>query len=56
MLIDKIKPYKITLPAEVEITFQRTDYCDEVEEKYERTGSRTVRKIINKIDTYTSLL
>jgi D-amino peptidase len=55
-LIGKIKPYKIALPAEITVTFQRTDYCDEAAKKYERIDSRTVRKTIDKIDTFFSLI
>jgi D-amino peptidase len=55
-LIGKIKPYKIALPAEITVTFQRTDYCDEYQGKYERVDSRTLRKTIDKIDTFFSLI
>lgn len=55
-LIDKIKPYKISLPAEILFTFQRTDYCDKFAEGRERVGSRTIRKIVKEIVTYSSLL
>ena len=55
-LIGKIDPYKISLPAEVLFTFQRTDYCDKFAEGRERVGSRTIRKIVNEIVTYSSLL
>ena len=55
-LIGKIKPYKISFPAEITVTFQRTDYCDEAAKKYERIDSRTVRKSIDKIDTFLSLI
>lgn len=55
-LIDKIAPYKISLPAEITVTFQRTDYCDEAAKKYERINSRTVRKVIDKIVDYHSLI
>lgn len=55
-LIEKIEPYKISLPAEITVTFQRTDYCDEAAEKYERIDSRTVKKTVPEIVDYTSLL
>jgi D-amino peptidase len=57
-LITKAKPYKIKLPAEITVTFQRTDYCDEASKKYERIDARTVRKIIDKIvpDTKVSIV
>ena len=49
-----IEPYKISLPAKISVTFQRTDYCDEMADKYERVDSRTVVKIIDEITTYRS--
>jgi D-amino peptidase len=55
-LIGKIKPYKISLPAEITVTFQRNDYCDEAAEKYERLNSRTVIKRIDKITDFMSLI
>ena len=55
-LIGKIEPYKVSLPAEVKVTFQRTDYCDEAAEKYERIDSRTVKKTVPEIVDYMSLL
>ncbi|MBE6645393.1 MAG: hypothetical protein E7612_08475 [Ruminococcaceae bacterium] len=55
-LIGKIEPYKISLPAEILFTFQRTDYCDKFAEGRERIGSRTIRKVINEIVNYKSLL
>ena len=55
-LIGKLRPYKIELPAEVRITFQRTDYSDEAAKKYERVDSRTVVKRVDKIVDYMSLL
>lgn len=55
-LIDKIEPYRISLPAEITVTFQRTDYCDEAANKYQRIDSRTVRKIIDKIEDFHSMI
>ena len=55
-LVGKIPPYRIFLPAEITVTFQRTDYCDDAAKKYERIDSRTVRKIIDKIIDYHSLI
>ena len=54
--IKKIDPYKISLPAEITVTFQRTDYCDEAAKKYERINSRTVKKVVTEITDYTSLI
>ena len=55
-LISDIKPYRISLPAEITVTFQRTDYCDAVAQKYERVNSRTVKKNIERIVDYSSLV
>ena len=55
-LIGKIQPYKISLPAEITVTFQRVDYCDEAAKNYERINSRTVRKRIDKITDFRSLI
>lgn len=55
-LIEKIEPYKISLPAEITVTFQRTDYCDDSAHKYERIDSRTVRKTVNEIVDFSSLI
>ena len=55
-LIKDIKPYKVNLPAEVRVVFQRPDYCDDAAERYERIDSRTVRKSVEKIESYFSLL
>ena len=54
-LADKITPYKISLPAEITVTFQRTDYCEALADKYERVDSRTLKKTISKIIDYSSL-
>lgn len=56
LLANKIKPYKISFPAEILVTFQRTDYCDEAALKNERISSRTVRKVITEITDFASLL
>ena len=55
-LVNKIEPYKIYLPAEITVTFQRTDYCDELATKYERVDSRTIKKNIDRIENYYSLI
>ena len=55
-LICKIKPYKIDLPAEIRVTYQRTDYSESAAKKYVRIDSRTVMKRIEKITDYMSLL
>lgn len=55
-LIGKIAPYRISLPAEVRLTLQRTDYCDAFANRYERVDSRTVQKTVEKINCYSDLL
>lgn len=54
--VPEAKPYTVSLPAELTLTFQRTDYCDDAAKLYERVDSRTVRKTVEKIETYRSLL
>ena len=54
--ITEFSPYKIELPATIEVTFQRTDYCDDAAKNNERIGSRTIRKVINEITDFMSLL
>ena len=54
--INAIKPYKIDLPATIEVTFQRTDYCDDAAKNNERIGSRTIKKVITEITDFMSLL
>lgn len=55
-LIGRVKPYEVKLPAEVVLTFQRTDYCDKYADRYERIGSRTIKKTVTEIVDYLSLL
>ncbi|MEA4832760.1 MAG: M55 family metallopeptidase [Oscillospiraceae bacterium] len=57
-LTGKIKLYKPLLPLELIFTFQRCDYCDEYESRpgLERTGPRTLRKLVNKVERYTDIL
>lgn len=55
-LIKQIQPYKVSLPAEITVTFQRTDYCDEAAKKYARVDSRTVKKVIENITDFYSLI
>lgn len=57
-LKDKIKPYKLALPATVEITFTRSDYCESYLEKKEaeRIDARTIRKTVDKIVNYHDIM
>ncbi len=56
--IGKIKPLKPELPATVEVTFSRSDFCDETfkdAENTERCG-RTLKKKHDKINCYLDLV
>ena len=54
-----ITPYHIQLPATVELTFYRTDYCESALEgcgaEIERVDARTLRKKISNITKYADL-
>jgi len=55
----EIPPMKTPLPAEITLTFYRTDMCEQVLAKrgpeVERLDARTLRKISEKITTYQDL-
>ena len=54
-----IKPYTISLPAEIKLEVYRTDYCDEIMERMPhltRLDARTVVKTIDKVETYSNML
>ncbi len=56
--MDEIKPYKIQLPTEIELTLYRSDYCDEIcrySDNIIRNG-RTVIKTVTKIEKYRDIL
>ena len=57
-LIGKAKPYKVTLPAEIKIEYNRADYCDDAAKwsGAERLDARTLRKITEKIEFYRDIL
>ena len=57
-LAGKIKPYRISLPAEIKVEFNRSDYCDEAVQwsNAERLDARTLRKVIDRIDAYLDIL
>lgn len=56
---EKIGCFHMDFPAEVELTFYRTDMCDAVYEKadkqVERADARTLRKTIEKLSCYEDL-
>ncbi|NLA83513.1 MAG: aminopeptidase [Clostridiales bacterium] len=58
-LAGKIKPYKPLLPLEIILELYRSDMCDELMERckdIERIDAHTVRKVVHKIDKYSSIL
>jgi D-amino peptidase len=57
--ISEFKPFRVLLPAVIEVEYNRTDYADAVTERrpdVERTGPRTVRRIVSEIVRYEDLL
>ncbi|MBQ9718286.1 MAG: M55 family metallopeptidase, partial [Clostridia bacterium] len=57
-LVGKAKPYRVTLPAEIRIEYNRADYCDDAAKwsGAERLDARTLRKITDKIEVYRDIL
>ncbi|MEG2570367.1 MAG: M55 family metallopeptidase [Clostridia bacterium] len=58
-LIGKIAPYKIPLPLTIELTFCRTDFCDDTMVRrpdVTRVDARRVRRVVDKIEGYSDLL
>jgi len=58
-LIDKIRPYRVTMPMELKLELNRSDYCDNIvsyRKDVDRLDSRTVRRVVNKIETYYDVL
>ena len=57
--IGEFSPFRILLPAEITVEFNRTDYADAAMDRHpdaERTDPRTVRRIIREIRSYSDLL
>lgn len=55
----QIKPFTVSLPAELKLELYRTDYCEEFLERnpsLTRLNARTLRKTIDKIETYSDML
>ena len=56
---DGVSFFRMQFPAQVELTFYRTDMCDEVYEKapesVERVNARTLRKTIPRLSYYEEL-
>ncbi len=57
-LVGKAKPFRVTLPAEIRIEYNRADYCDAAagQDGVERLDARTVRKVTEKIEVYRDIL
>ncbi len=56
-LVGSIRPYVIHFPAELTFVFQRTDYCEiHQNDRNERVGPRTIKKRLEKIDSYMDLM
>jgi len=53
-------PYKAALPLEIEITFNRTDFCDDCifcnNFTLQRTGARRAVKVLNSVRYYADLI
>ena len=57
--LHNIQPFKVIMPLELQLTLCRTDYCDdlmEVNPDIERLDARTVRKLVDQIQSYQDLL
>lgn len=59
-IVKTTPPFRVLLPAEIMVEFNRTDYCDAYMERgrndAERLDGRTVRRIVRKIERYSDLL
>jgi len=53
-IIGKIKPYRVTMPAEIKVVYNRADYCDDAARysNAERLDARTLRRLTHRIETY----
>ena len=51
----EIKPLKLTLPAELKLTFCRNDYCDAAMHAGVKRHGRTLIKTVESIETYLDL-
>ena len=56
-LVGTVRPYRIHMPAELTFVFQRTDYCENHQnDKNERVGPRTLKKRLDRIESYLDLM
>lgn len=55
----QIKPFKVSLPAELKVELYRTDFCEEMLEAnpaLTRLDARTLVKTVDRIENYTDML
>ncbi|MBR5680570.1 MAG: M55 family metallopeptidase [Clostridia bacterium] len=58
-LAGSVRPFRVLMPVEIAVEFNRTDYADAAMDRRpdaERTGPRTVRRIIPEIQSYDDLM
>lgn len=58
-LIGIVKPYKLSMPLDIQLTFTRTDYCDAIVEKRPelcRLDARRVGMTVSEINSYSDIL
>ena len=58
-LAGSVPPFRVLFPMEISVEFNRTDYADDAMARRpdaERTGPRTVRRIIREICSYDDLM
>ena len=61
-LYNVAKPLRFPMPLDIRVTYTRTDYCDEKMKilqgnpQFTRLDARTIRRTVNKIESYTDLL
>ena len=58
-IVPQIRPYRVNLPAEIVVEFNRTDHCSDVLKavpSLEQLDGRTVRKVSKEIRAYVDVL
>lgn len=58
-IVPKVRPYRINLPAEIVVEFNRTDYCSEAlaaSPELEQLDGRTLRKVCPAVRAYMDVL
>ena len=57
--VGKLRPFYASLPLEIQLTYTRADYCDNVCERrsdVERLDARTIRRRVDKVAVFSDLL